>query len=309
MNRALNKTTEAGGHSAEHLAELGRMVEQCLVSLVQQKQDLRLEKAIQHCMFSGGKRLRPVLTLVAAEALGVSAARALRPACTIEMIHTASLVLDDLPCMDDAKVRRGAPACHLAFGEDIAILAAVTLITEAFQVVAGSSALVDAEKVKICSIISDTLGVHGLAAGQERDLRDMIACTDIAEVKAMEHNKTCALFVTCMRIAGVLGGLTDTAAASFWKFGKHLGCAFQIFDDLLDRLGSVSSTGKDHKQDEGRATFVTLMSRAEAETLALAELQKGLAVLDAVGMRSECVNSLIETLFESYRAQLTGNTP
>lgn len=308
MNRALSKITGADGQHAEHLAELGRMVEQCLVSLVRQKQELRLEKAIQNCMLSGGKRLRPVLTLVAAESLGVSVERALRPACAIEMIHTASLVLDDLPCMDDAKMRRGAPACHLAFGEDIAILAAVTLITEAFQVVAGSPTLVDAEKVQICSIISDTLGVHGLAAGQERDLRDMTACTDITEVKAMEHNKTCALFVTCVRIAGVLGGLTDTAAASLWKFGKHLGFAFQIFDDLLDRLGSVSSTGKDHKQDEGRATFVTLMSLSEAEILALEELQKGLAALEEVGMRNECVNSLIEALFEGYRAQLTGKT-
>lgn len=304
MTNALPETFGHNSHDEKHLTELGTRVEHCLAELTQQQRGLRLEQAMHYCLFSGGKRLRPVLTLVAAESLGVPVERALHAACAVEMIHTASLVFDDLPCMDDARQRRGAPACHVSFGEDIAILAAITLITESFRVITKNQALTDMEKVQICGIISDALGVHGLTAGQERDLRDMEICTDANEIESMEQDKTCALFVACVHIAGVLGGLGESTVCSFKTFGRHLGLAFQIFDDLLDRFSDADRTGKDHRQDDGRATFITLMTPAEAEERALSELKKGLCILETIGMSSGRFELLIQTLFKSYQAQI-----
>lgn len=262
---------------------------------------LRLARAMNACIFNGGKRLRPKLVLLATQALGIDAERALHPACALEMVHTASLILDDLPCMDDAAQRRGAPACHITFGEDIALLAAVTLITESFRVINISSDLTAPQKVQICTIVSAALGVQGLAAGQESDLRDMVSCNDVSAMEQMEHNKTSALFVACMQIAGILAGADKPLMQALQDFGKHLGLAFQIFDDLLDNFGTAGSTGKDHRQDEGRATFATVLSPSDAEAKAKSELQHSLRKLQDAGVKADQFDVLVGALFHNYQ--------
>ena len=285
---------------ADYLSGLNGMVEERLRALLS-RDGLRLERAMNACIFNGGKRLRPKLVLLTAQALGVDVEHALHPACALEMIHTASLILDDLPCMDDAAQRRGAPACHITFGEDIAILAAVTLITESFRVINTSLALTAPQKVQICTIVSTALGAQGLAAGQESDLRDMASCDDVGAMEQMEHNKTSALFVACMKIAGILAGANQSAMQALQGFGKHLGLAFQIFDDLLDNLGTTDSTGKDHKQDADRATFATVLSSSDAEAKAKSELHQSLCKLRDGGVEAGRFDLLISVLFQNYQ--------
>lgn len=304
MNKISASVEAVSGEDRQWVMALVSQVEERLLVLMRADEGLRLEKAMQHCLFAGGKRLRPVLLLVAAEAMGVDSARSLDVGCAIEMVHTASLVLDDLPCMDDARQRRGADACHVVFGEDVAILAAVTLITRAFQVIAVSKGLTGDEKASICDILSVALGVQGLAGGQESDLRDMTACTDVQKIEIMEKRKTCALFLACMRAVGVLVGCTTEVAKALSDFGLHLGLAFQIFDDLLDQMGTATSTGKDHGQDAGRATFVTVMSAKEAESRAMSELQESLQALARAGAPAESFKILVATLFDGYRSQV-----
>lgn len=287
------------------LADFHGKIEQRLQVLLNPKQGLRLEQAMHRCIFAGGKRLRPKLTLMTAKVLGLDPEQALDPACAIEMFHTASLVLDDLPCMDNANERRGAPTCHLSFGEDIAILAAVTLITKAFDVLAASEHVASATKVKICSLLSGALGVQGLAAGQETDLRDMDSCNNLDAMAAMERNKTSALFEAAMQTAGFLASADEDKMQALQGFGRHLGLAFQIFDDLLDQLGSVDKTGKDHKQDEGRTTFATIVSASDAEACALKELDQSLEALENSNISTHELTTLIKTVFSQYRSQLS----
>ena len=288
----------------KHLARLKQQIEVHLNGLVQAQEGLRLEDAIRHCLFAGGKRLRPLLVLMAAESLGVRAARAIDVACAIEMVHSASLILDDLPCMDDANQRRGAATCHLVYGEDIAILAAVTLITSAFKVVAMAATLTAEEKVAVSDILADALGTKGLSGGQEQDLRDMTNEVDEAALKEMEGRKTCALFVACMRAVAIIGGQKPEAVQALSEFGAHLGLAFQIFDDLLDQLGTTQSTGKDHAQDENRSTYVTILNPKEAEARALQELEASFRALDRAGINSEPLQLLAGSLLESFTAQV-----
>lgn len=288
----------------KHLARLTMQVEERLDALMRAEEGLRLEQAMRHCLISGGKRLRPLLVLVAAQSLKVSAARVMDVACAIEMVHSASLILDDLPCMDDASLRRGTATCHVKFGEDIAILAAVTLITRAFKVVAVAELLNDAEKVAISDILADALGSKGLAGGQEQDLRDMADCVDADALTTMEERKTSALFVACMRSVAIIGATDDAASKALADFGAHLGLAFQIFDDLLDKLGTAESTGKDHAQDESRTTFVNILTPQEAELRACAELEESLRALQSAGVVTDSIESLVRSLFASYAAQI-----
>jgi len=286
------------------LKDFHDQIEQRLDFILREEHGLRIESAMRTCVFSGGKRLRPKLVMVTARTLGADPARALDLACAVEMVHGASLILDDLPCMDNAAERRGAPACHLTFGEDIAILAAVTLITRAFQVVTDAPHIADSTKVEICSLLSDALGVKGLAAGQESDLRDMQPSADMDAVTEMEHNKTGILFEVCLQAAGLVAEATKERIQALKKFGYHLGLAFQIFDDLLDALGSREKTGKDHNQDSGRSTFATVMSSSDAEAHAFAQLQSSLAVLESAGIHSRPLMTLVKVVFSQYKQQI-----
>lgn len=304
MDRAALTATPPSDEHLKHLERLVAQVEARLDELMKAEEGLRLEQAMRHCLFAGGKRLRPLLVLVTAQSLQVSAAQVMDVACAIEMVHSASLILDDLPCMDDASLRRGAASCHVEFGEDIAILAAVTLITRAFKVVAGAATLGADEKVAISDVLADALGSKGLAGGQEQDLRDMTDCADMDAVTTMEKRKTSALFVACMRSIAIMSAASVDAARALADFGIHLGLAFQIFDDLLDQLGTSESTGKDHAQDESRATFGNILKPEQAEQRARSELAASLQALKAAGVTTLAIESLVQSLFASYADQV-----
>jgi geranylgeranyl diphosphate synthase type II len=262
----------------------------------------RIEHAIQYSLLDGGKRLRPLLTILTASTFDADPDLALDPACAIEMIHTASLVLDDLPCMDDALKRRGKPATHVAHGEDIAILSAVSLISEAFGVIARAPGIAPDVRTSIVGRLANAIGVQGLAAGQERDLHEAQSMTGLAALEKRHHQKTGALFVACLEAGARIAGVDETTLAAMTKFGERVGISFQILDDLLD-LSASESTGKDAHRDEGKATFATVMTIQEAEREAMTSLDKALADLSGQIKDAGPFTAFVDLVVRAYAEQ------
>lgn len=268
----------------------------------------RIEDAIRYSLLDSGKRLRPLLTVLTASAFRADPELALDPACAIEMVHTASLVLDDLPCMDDAGQRRGKPAMHISHGEDIAILAAVSLISEAFGVIARAPGIGPEVRTGIVGSLADAIGVRGLSAGQELDLHETQAWTNRAALEKRHHQKTGALFVACLEAGAHVAGVDEPTLRAMSAFGERVGFGFQILDDLLD-LSTSETTGKDAHRDEGKATFATVMTVEEAEQEALSCLDRALAELaEQIGDASPFA-AFVDLVVRAYATQASRTTP
>ena len=229
-----------------------------------------LHSAMRHTLLAPGKRARAVLAMLAARDLGGDEAAAIGPACTLEMVHAASLILDDLPAMDNASLRRGLPANHMMFGEATAILAAIGLLNRAFGVIAEDAALSAASRVRLADILSRAVGSDGLVAGQEQDLKWPPAGATRRDVELVHARKTAALFSAAAEMGAVVAGAGEHHIELMRNFGMKLGLAFQILDDLLDATASRESAGKDVAQDCGRPSLVLSIgleaSRREAQT-------------------------------------------
>jgi geranylgeranyl diphosphate synthase type II len=249
------------------LAEIREAVDRRLDELVPSEEapPALLHKVMRYSLLSPGKRVRPALTILTAESLGGRADQALDPACALEMVHAASLILDDLPFMDDALSRRGRPACHVAFGEDMAILASISLLNRAYAVLAGAPGLDSGLRLELVALLASRIGDDGIVSGQIHDLR-LAEQEDpgLSEVERMAGQKTGALFVAAAemgaRIAGYSGEPLDAVRTYAWD----LGLCFQALDDLKDRHATLEETGKDVGQDAGKATFVSVMGSARA---------------------------------------------
>lgn len=264
----------------------------------------RLQRSIRYSLLDGGKRLRPLITVLTTEALGGRAADAIDAACAIEMVHTASLMIDDLPCMDDASQRRGKPANHIAHGEDIAILAAISLISDAFGLIARDPDLPADVKVTLVSSLSAAIGIEGLCAGQESDLRDIGEHSDAESLTQLQYQKTGALFVACLEAGALIAGLSRDALDPLRAFGTHAGLAFQILDDLLDAVGHAAATGKDHRADAGKQTYAAIMSLDEAEARAGRELSCALAALEPAGIDQAPFAAFLNLVHAAYQVQV-----
>lgn len=264
----------------------------------------RLKQSIRYSLLDGGKRLRPLITVLTTEALGGSAAHAINAACAIEMVHTASLMIDDLPCMDDANQRRGKPANHKVHGEDIAILGAITLISDAFGLIGRDPYLTPDVKADLVAALSESIGTDGLCAGQERDLRDIGDSADAESLAQLQYQKTGALFVLCLEAGARIAGLEREAVAPLRAFGTHAGLAFQILDDLLDAVGETANTGKDQGADAGKQTYAAIMSLDEAEARADQELSDALAALEPAGINREPFAAFLTLVQQAYQGQV-----
>ncbi|MEM8765836.1 MAG: polyprenyl synthetase family protein [Pseudomonadota bacterium] len=264
----------------------------------------RLKKSIRYSLLDGGKRLRPLITVLTAEALGGRAASAIDAACAIEMVHTASLMIDDLPCMDDATQRRGKPANHVAHGEDITILGAISLISDAFGLIGRDPGLAPDVKVDLVNALSQSIGVEGLCAGQERDLRDINQEADAESLAQLQYQKTGALFVVCLEAGARIAGLEREALNPLRAFGTHAGLAFQILDDLLDAVGHSAVTGKDEQADLGKQTYAAIMTHDEAEARADQELSDALAALEPAGINSAPFAAFLNLVLQAYQGQV-----
>ena len=207
--------------------------------------------AARHSLLAPGKRLRAVLTVLAARQCGGDAFRdeaALDVACAVEMVHTASLVFDDLPAMDDADTRRGAPTPHTLYGDDVAILAGIGLLNGAFGVVAGAQALGASQRVEVVDILSRAVGWTGLVQGQADDLRGDAGLDDI------HYGKTGALFVAAALAGAACAQAPVSARPPLVAYGRALGFAYQALDDVVDQVASVEAAGKTVGRDEGKRT-------------------------------------------------------
>jgi geranylgeranyl diphosphate synthase, type II len=226
----------------------------------------RLEEAMRYSLLAGGKRIRPVLALATAEALGRVPGDVLPLAAAIEMIHTYSLIHDDLPAMDDDGLRRGKPTCHVAFGEDVAILAGDGLFAEALRL-ALSEQSGDPRGVlaAVCEIV-DAAGVRGMVGGQYLD----VAGEAGVELRHLHELKTGALIAASVGSILALEGVNGPATIPFRRFAAELGVVFQIVDDILDVTGDEAEIGKPRGSDErhGKATYVSVHGLGRARDLA-----------------------------------------
>lgn len=232
----------------------------------------RLSEAIRHSLVAPGKRLRPLLVLMAAEACGTRRERAIPAACAVEMVHTYSLIHDDLPAMDDDDMRRGRPSCHAKFGEAMAILAGDALLAQAFAVMARDITPASIA-ARCCAELATAAGASALVGGQADDLTAEFQDGGLELLEAIHRRKTGALFLASLRLGGFIAEGTGRQMAALERYGECLGLAFQITDDLLDLEGDSAEMGKRTGKDEarGKLTFPGVLgveeSRRRAEQL------------------------------------------
>jgi geranylgeranyl diphosphate synthase, type II len=246
--------------------------------------------AMRYCVFAGGKRLRPVLCLAAAEACGGTRDPALPAACAVELMHTYSLVHDDLPCMDDDDLRRGRPTCHKVYGEGMAVLCGDALLTEAFAVLAQAR---DTARFTVGEMIAELASAGGsrkLIGGQVLDLEGEGKSLSLEDLIRIHEAKTAALLTASVRLGAMSADADPEKLAALTKFGHALGLAFQVIDDILDVTQTTENLGKTAGKDAAvaKATYPAVMglekSRVEAARLT-AEALEALAVFGESGGR------------------------
>lgn len=231
--------------------------------------------AMRYSLEAGGKRVRPVLCMLAAESVGGEASLALSCALALEYIHTYSLIHDDLPAMDNDDLRRGKPTCHVAFGEGQAILAGDGLLTEAFALLARDSALDPATRIEAVAVLAEAAGWRGMVGGQSLDLHGEILIKegmpyDLHHLQLIHRLKTGALLRASLEMGALAGDATATQRLALREAGAALGLAFQIQDDILDATSSAQAMGKRVGKDQGKITYPQLLG-LEASHHALAE--------------------------------------
>ena len=255
---------------AEHIAGARASIEARLATIVPTAQTwpARLHEAQRHALLSPGKRFRPLLCVFVAKGAGFDGEGAIDVGCVAEMVHAASLILDDLPCMDDAELRRNQPTTHIAFDESTAILTATALLNRAFGILARLKH-VDAEKrIELVDLLSYAVGSKGLIAGQMADLANSDPNASIAEIERLNTLKTGALFDFSVEGAAVLASSNASQRAALKDFSYHLGLAFQLMDDVKDTVMSDSQAEKSVGRDVGKATILALAgSEAAMERL------------------------------------------
>jgi len=247
-------------------------------------------RAMAYTVLAPSKRVRPVLTLLTAELCGGSAARAIPVAAVMELVHASSLILDDLPSMDDAPLRRGRKSNHLEFGEAIAILAAFGLLNLAYATVARAY---DAPLAsRLSTLLSDAVGADGLIGGQAADLLATDHQITFEVLERIHRGKTGALFSAAATAGALTAGAPADAVASLAAFAKNLGLAFQVVDDLLDVEGDPAETGKTIRADVKKTTFVSFSGVAGARQLALELCQTADSTLAPFGRRADRLREL-----------------
>lgn len=260
----------------------------------------RLRDAMSYSLLGGGKRLRPLLTLLACETVGGDAKAALPAACAVEMIHTYSLIHDDLPAMDDDSLRRGRPTCHIQFGEAHAILAGDALLTLAFEVLAR-----DVRPASVaaacCADLASAAGACGMVAGQTADFEaEGSGVAEIEQLQAIHLRKTGRLLRSALTMGGRIAEASPEALASLSKYGENIGLAFQITDDLLDIVGEQEKMGKGVRKDAklGKLTYPFLLGIQESRKRARSLIAEACSALSGFGEASQRLEALAHFVLE-----------
>jgi len=246
-----------------------------------------IHEAMRYAVFAGGKRLRPALCLAAAEACAGEISAALAPACAVELMHTYSLVHDDLPSMDDDDLRRGRPTCHKVYGEGMAVLCGDALLTQAFIVLADMPATARYSTKDAMLELARAGGSEQLIGGQVMDLEGEGRLLNKRDLVRIHEAKTAALLATSLRLGAMSANATPAKLEALTVFGRHLGLAFQVIDDILDVTQSTEVLGKTAGKDQAvlKSTYPSLIG-LEASRKEAAKLTKGaLAALDIFGKK------------------------
>ena len=278
-----------------YLKEQCSRVDAALDSYLPKESELphSLHKAMRYSVFAGGKRVRPILMLAACQAVGGNTELAMPAACAMEMIHTYSLIHDDLPAMDDDDFRRGNPTNHKVFGEAIAILAGDALLTEAFKLTsnprfaAGCSA---EARLAVINEIASCAGSHGMVGGQVVDMEsEGKPDIDLPTVQYIHTHKTGALIKASVVAGAIIGGADEKKLAAITRYGAAAGLAFQIADDILDIEGTTEEIGKDAGSDQarGKATYPAVMGLAAAKEEARVMMDDALHALEIFGTEAD----------------------
>ena len=255
----------------------------------------RVAEAMRYAVFAGGKRLRPFLTLKGAALFGVPEARAVRAAAAIEMLHTYSLVHDDLPCMDDDDLRRGRPTTHKQFDEATAVLAGDALLTLSFGVLAGPETHPSGEvRAELVARLASAGGTEGMIGGQMMDMLAPERNYNMDGVVLLQRMKTGALFEFSCEAGPILAQASARDRQNLRDYARDLGLAFQISDDLIDALGSAEQAGKavGKDQEQGKATLISLYGVERARTEARRLAEQAAAVLSSYGPLAEELRAL-----------------
>jgi len=255
-----------------------------------------LEEAMRYSLLAGGKRVRPVLTLATARALGADPSRFLPIACAIELVHTYSLIHDDLPAMDDDDLRRGVPTSHVKFGEDVAILAGDALFAEAVRLATEQPG----EPPRVLAALRElgaATGVDGMVGGQYVDTQS--GAEDGEQLRALHALKTGRLIRASVEVVVVLEGLREPETMPLRHFAGELGVLFQIVDDILDVTGSDERLGKPHGSDErhGKLTYVSLFGLERARELAAESHAKAREALATASGETEDLRRIADYIF------------
>jgi geranylgeranyl diphosphate synthase type II len=257
-----------------------------------------IHEAMRYSVFAGGKRLRPILTLLACEAVGGNAEDAMPAASALEMIHTYSLIHDDLPAMDDDDYRRGRQTCHRVYGEAIAILAGDALLTHAFRVLAdlGPTRLLPEWRLRVIAEIAEAAGSFGMVGGQVVDILSEGHEIDRPTLLYLHNHKTGALIRASVRAGAVAGGATEEQLQALTRYGERVGLAFQIVDDILDIEGASEEMGKTAGSDLRRkkATYPAVLGLEESRRDAARLLDEARDALRPLGEKGATLAALAD---------------
>ncbi|MCR5175845.1 MAG: polyprenyl synthetase family protein [Anaerovibrio sp.] len=262
--------------------------------------DDRLCESMQYSLMAGGKRLRPILVMAAADAVGAVGTDFIHIACALEMIHTYSLIHDDLPAMDNDDYRRGKLTNHKVYGDGMAILAGDALLTQAFEVILRQENVDQATLLRVVREIAVGAGPNGMVGGQAIDLESegKQQAMDLKDLQRMHGAKTGALFKAAIRSGAIVAGASEEELAALTKYADCFGLAFQITDDILDVIGDEKIIGKPVGSDQrnDKSTYVSLTSLESAQKLASDTVAEAIASLEMFGDKAAFLRELVEYL-------------
>ncbi|MEP7272774.1 MAG: polyprenyl synthetase family protein [Acidobacteriota bacterium] len=260
-----------------------------------------IHEAMRYSVFAGGKRLRPILVLAAGEVFGAQAADLLPAASALEMIHTYSLIHDDLPSMDNDTLRRGRPTCHVVFGEALAILAGDALLTQAFRALSGDGPVDEGIRLRVISEVAEAAGtVRALIGGQVLDIQSEGNEVDIKTLETIHRGKTGALIRCAVRVGAIIGGANEKELALVTIYGEKAGLAFQVADDLLDELATSEELGKTAGKDARtqKATYTALFGVEGARKRATELCHEAIQAVTLMGRDTETLEQIARFIVE-----------
>jgi geranylgeranyl diphosphate synthase type II len=281
-----------------YLAHKAQQINQALEAILKtaDRPD-RLLQAMSYALMAGGKRIRPILCLAAAETVDGDPQEIMPAACALEMIHTYSLIHDDLPAMDDDNMRRGQPTCHKAFDEATAILAGDALLTLAFQILSSFAINKPEQAIKwlrVIQYVSHAAGYCGMIQGQMLDMASEKEQLSLAELKSMHRLKTGALIEASVRCGAELAGVNSTQIQMLERYAQNIGLAFQVTDDILNVEGNPEIMGKAAGTDEQRhkATYPALLGLTESKEFAEQLIKNALAAVEPFDQKAEPLRAI-----------------